>query len=194
LGVKVIPDLTVAIEDTSAVDVDVRTAELEESGGVLEDLLECVRLPVVRVVGELDVSLDVEINVLEEGQVECSADNIGCTLREDDMSTIVTRVDGLEDVGRIVGNSVIVALNVAIPVPGGRGRQRLVWLLGAELNLGPRALMLGGVSWQRVLIPFICSPCRRGDDRGCAEQRTCKDGFEQHVSVGVKQSDLPSRL
>ena len=66
-GVQVVPDLAVAVEGAAAVDVHVRPAELEEGGGVLEGLVEGVGLPVVGVVGELDVALDVC-----EGQYEWS--------------------------------------------------------------------------------------------------------------------------
>ena len=59
LGIEVIPDLTVAVEDTSTVDVDISATELKERGGVLEGLVECILLPVVGVVCELDVTLDV---------------------------------------------------------------------------------------------------------------------------------------
>ena len=63
LGVEVVPGLAVSVEGAAAVDVDVLTAELEESGGVLVDLLEGVGLPVVGVVCELDGSLDVFLTV-----------------------------------------------------------------------------------------------------------------------------------
>ena len=57
-SVEIIPDLSIAVEHAAAVDIDVLAAELEEGGGVLEDLTETVGLPVVRVVGKLDVALD----------------------------------------------------------------------------------------------------------------------------------------
>lgn len=44
--------MAVAVEGAAAVDVDVGAAELEEGGGVLEDLLEGVGLPVGGVVCE----------------------------------------------------------------------------------------------------------------------------------------------
>ena len=87
------------------------------------------------------------------------------------------------------------ALNVAIPVPGGRRRQRPVRLLGIEFNLGPCALVLGAMCWQRVLVLFIRVPGRGGDGRGGAEKRARNNVFEQHVgSVDVQKSDLPSIL
>jgi hypothetical protein len=51
--------LAVSVQSTTSVDVDVLAAELEEGGGVLEDLLEGVGLPVIGVVRELNVALDI---------------------------------------------------------------------------------------------------------------------------------------
>lgn len=58
LRVQVVPHLPVAVQRAGAVDVDVFAAELEEGRRVLEALSEGVRLPVVGVVGELDVAVD----------------------------------------------------------------------------------------------------------------------------------------
>ena len=71
--VQVVPGLAVAVESAPAKDVDVVPAELEEGGGILVDLLEGVGLPVVGVVGEEDVALDVEVDVVEELEVEGGA-------------------------------------------------------------------------------------------------------------------------
>jgi hypothetical protein len=59
LGVEVIPCLAVPVQSTASVDVDVLATELEEGGGVLKDLLEGVGLPVVGVISEQDVSLNI---------------------------------------------------------------------------------------------------------------------------------------
>ena len=72
-GVQVVPGLAVAVEGAAAVDVDVVAAELEECCRVLVDLFEGVGLPVVGVVGEEDVALDVEVDVGEELEVEGGA-------------------------------------------------------------------------------------------------------------------------
>ena len=57
LGVEVVPSLTVAVQGSTSVDVDVLATELEKGGGVLEGLEEGVLLPVVGVIGELNRSL-----------------------------------------------------------------------------------------------------------------------------------------
>lgn len=59
LSKQIIPDLAVAVNCTTAVNVDVFAAEFEEGGGVLEDDLEGVVDPVVCVVGELDCAGDI---------------------------------------------------------------------------------------------------------------------------------------
>lgn len=58
-GVEVVPDLTISVEHTAAIDVNILAADLEEGRGVLEGLEEAVFLPVVGVIGELDVALNV---------------------------------------------------------------------------------------------------------------------------------------
>lgn len=59
LGVEVVPHLTVAIEHAASIHIHVIATELEECGGILECLVKGVGLPVVCVVGELDIALDV---------------------------------------------------------------------------------------------------------------------------------------
>ena len=90
--IQIVPDLTVAVESAATVDVDVFPAQLEEGGGVLEDLLEGIGLPVVRIVGELHVALDVEVDMLKEREVKGGADYVARVLGEDDMAAIVARL------------------------------------------------------------------------------------------------------
>lgn len=59
MSVEIIPNLTVSIDFSAAEDVDVVAADLQECGGILEDLAEGVGLPVGGVVGEFYVALDV---------------------------------------------------------------------------------------------------------------------------------------
>jgi hypothetical protein len=59
LSIKIIPCLTVAVECTASVDVHIFATKLEKRGRILEDLIESILLPVLRVVGELNSSLDV---------------------------------------------------------------------------------------------------------------------------------------
>jgi len=94
LSIQVIPDLAIAIEETTTIDVDIVSAELEECGGILENLLESVCLPVVCVVGELDVTLDIKIDVVEVGKIQCCTNQVLLALRENDMTAIVALVDG----------------------------------------------------------------------------------------------------
>lgn len=61
LRVKVIPDLAIAIESAATVNIDVFATQLEKGCGVLVGVVESVLLPVVRVIGELNCSLDIYI-------------------------------------------------------------------------------------------------------------------------------------
>lgn len=57
-SIKIVPDLSVTVNSSAAVDIDVFAAQLEEGRCVLVDLLECVFLPVVCVVGKLNCTKD----------------------------------------------------------------------------------------------------------------------------------------
>ena len=59
LSIEIVPDLAIAVQHAAAVDVNIFATNLEERSSVLVDLVESVVLPVVRVVGELDVALDI---------------------------------------------------------------------------------------------------------------------------------------
>lgn len=58
-GVEVIPDLTISIKSTATIDVDVLSTQLEEGGGILVDLGECILLPIVGIICESDISLNI---------------------------------------------------------------------------------------------------------------------------------------
>ena len=73
LGNPAHPDVQAAIQGAASVDVDVGAAELEESGGILEYLLERIGLPVVRVVCELNGSLDIYSRVSSSKMTRNSA-------------------------------------------------------------------------------------------------------------------------
>lgn len=68
-SIQVIPDLTIAIEEATTVDIHIIATKLEKGSGILEDLFEGIRLPVVGVIGELNIALDVKIDVVEMCQV-----------------------------------------------------------------------------------------------------------------------------
>lgn len=148
LSIQVIPDLAIAIEETTAVDIHVISSELEECGGILEDLSESICLPVVCVVGELDVTLDIKIDMVEVGEVQCRANHVLLALRENDMTAVVTLVDGGKNVVRVVSHAVVVRVDITDSVPGRRGWERLEGLLRRDIGLGTCALMLGDAFWQ----------------------------------------------
>jgi hypothetical protein len=56
---QIVPNLTVSIDGPATIDSDVGAAPEPEAGGVLEDKIEAIGLPVGGVVGEQDRALDV---------------------------------------------------------------------------------------------------------------------------------------
>lgn len=59
LSVEIVPNLTIAIEHATTVHIHIFTSELEEGGSILEGLVEGVGLPVVRIIGKLDIGLNI---------------------------------------------------------------------------------------------------------------------------------------
>jgi len=51
--------LSISVKSSSTVDVDILSSELEERRDVLEDEWEGIRLPVIGIVGEQNISLDI---------------------------------------------------------------------------------------------------------------------------------------
>lgn len=147
LSIQIIPNLAVAVEEAAAVNVDVVATKLEEGRGVLEDLLERICLPVIGVVGELNITLDIKVDVVEVCQIQRRANHVFLALRENDVATIVTLVDGRKDVLRVVGYAVVVGANIADLVPGRRRGEWLERLLGRNVGLGSSSLMLGDTLW-----------------------------------------------
>lgn len=59
LGIQVIPHLTISVKRTSTIDINVFATQFEKGCGILVDLLESICLPVVCVVGKLNIALDI---------------------------------------------------------------------------------------------------------------------------------------
>lgn len=161
LSIQIIPDLTVAVEEASAIDIDIISTELEECCGILEDLLESVCLPVVGVVGELNVALNVDVDVVEIGQVQCCTNHILLTFRENDMATVVALVNSGKNVVRVICNAIVVRADVADFVSGGRRREWLERLLGRDVSLWACPLMLRDTLWEMFGVFLLSRPCRR---------------------------------
>lgn len=94
LRIEVIPHLPIPIQHPTTINIDVLAPQLEKRRRVLVDLLETVRLPVVRVVGELDVALDYYVYVLQELHFKRLSDDVCATDGEDDPAAVVTFVQG----------------------------------------------------------------------------------------------------
>lgn len=61
--------MAIAIKKATTIDVDVVAAKLKKGGCVLKDLLESIGLPIVGVVGELNIALDI-CKMSASGQLE----------------------------------------------------------------------------------------------------------------------------
>jgi hypothetical protein len=120
-GVQIVPNLTIAVESTTTINVNIVTTELEESGSILEGLVKCVLLPVIRVVGELNCALNVcsfyqlttsllrgglrwltKINMVEECKIKCGTNGELLIFWKDNMAAIVARFDGFQDACRVI--------------------------------------------------------------------------------------------
>ena len=187
LSIQIIPDLAVAVKETTTIDVHIISTELEECGGVLEDLLESVRLPVVCVVGELDVTLNIEIDMVEVGQVQCCTDHVLLTLGENDMTAVVAFVDGRKDVVRVISHAVVVRANITDSVSGRRRRERLEGLLGRDVGLRACSLVLGNALWQGLGVFLLSRPRRRSNGCDSAQKSRSKEWLEQHLLDACKR-------
>lgn len=86
-------------------------------------------MPVVGIIRELDVTLDLDIDMVE-GKVKCCPDHVFLASRKDDMATVVAIFDSREDIVRIVRHAVVVRVDITDFVPGrrrGKGFKRLLW-------------------------------------------------------------------
>lgn len=172
LRIQVIPDLAIAVEEASTIDIHVVSAELEECCGILEDLFEGVCLPVISIIGELHITLDVKIDVVEVGQVQGCVDHIRLTFREDDMAAVVALVDGRENVIRVICHAVVVRTDVTNFVSRGRRREWFERFLGRNVGLWACSLMLRDTLWKMFGVFLLSRPCRRCN--GCdGTQKSC---------------------
>lgn len=173
LSIQVIPDLAVAVEEASAIDIHIVSTELEECCGVLEDLLEGVCLPIIGIVGKLDIALNVDIDVIEIGQVQCCTDHILLAFRKNDMAAVVALVNGRENVARVICNAVVVRADVTDFVSGWRRREWLERLLGRNVGLWACPLMLRNTLWEMFGVFLLSRPCGRCN--GCDGTQKSRD-------------------
>jgi len=67
--------------------------------------------------------LDIDVNMVEEGQVERSTNGVLYSLSEHNMTAIVAIIECVEDVRGVISNAIVVTLHIAHPVP----RRRTWW-------------------------------------------------------------------
>ena len=79
-GKFVPPPLPIAVENAITVDLDVLSTPFPKHEAVLEGVTERIGLPVGRVIGELDLAVELDVNIVQEGQVEGFANDKCLTL------------------------------------------------------------------------------------------------------------------
>jgi hypothetical protein len=93
-SVGIVPSLAIAIDGScaSSIEVDVLTTKQPPRRAILEWKLKSPRKPTLNVVTELDSSSQSNIDMLEESQVQLSAD--GVLLIKDHSTTVVALLEG----------------------------------------------------------------------------------------------------
>jgi hypothetical protein len=86
----------------------------------------CKILASVEIRGE---SIRTDVNVVKESQIEGCPNRVLYSLRENDMTAIIAIMEGIQDICRVVGNTIVVALHVAHLVPRRGPWWRYVWSL-----------------------------------------------------------------
>lgn len=131
------PPLTVAVQRAVAKDLDVLAAPFPEHDAVLEGVAEGILLPKGRVVGELDLAVELDMDVVEERQVQRLANNVGAAAGEADCATVVGTLERIEelvgDIIRVVGGR-----SEGDDSSPGLGVFARVWVLGSKLCDRPR--------------------------------------------------------
>jgi hypothetical protein len=66
---SVIPSLTIAIHGTTPIDLDILSAPDNPSDALLEGIVEIVGLPILDIISELQLSVELEVDIFEKAQV-----------------------------------------------------------------------------------------------------------------------------
>lgn len=125
-----------------------------------------------------------KINVLEEGQIQGSANGIRLALVEHHMPAIVALLDRLEDVDRVV-LALSKAGNIARLRPLGRDREQLAGVFGADREVGPLGCHATGED--------ILGRRRRSKDGRRFKQRYCEVRGNAHLSGCPRRRDRGCR-
>lgn len=118
-GELVPPPLAIAVENTLSVQLHLVATPLPEHDGILERVGEGILLPVGSVVGELDLTLPVNVHIVQPGQVERLADDEGLVSGEVERAAVVGLLQTLDKLIRdvvqvVLGGADGVGLAVAV--------------------------------------------------------------------------------
>jgi len=103
------------------------------------------------------------------------------------MATVVALVDGGKNVVRVVSHAVVVRADITDSVSGRRRRERLEGLLGRDVGLWTRSLVLGNTLWQRLGVFLLSRPRRRSNGCDSAQKSRGKEWLEQHLLDACKR-------
>lgn len=122
----VVPGLSVAVQDAFTKYLDVLAAPDPEGDRLLEVIVEVVILPIINVVGELlfsvssypppmasfhslirvsthlDFTVQLDLDIIQEAQVQLLTDHIGLVLGQQESTTVVRPLDCRQEVVRDV--------------------------------------------------------------------------------------------
>lgn len=97
------PPLAIAVENAITIDLDVFAAPFPEHEAVLEGMTERIGLPVWCVVGELDLAVEFDMDIVQEGQVKGFANDKCLTLWQEKSTTVVGTLQTAEEfIGYVV--------------------------------------------------------------------------------------------
>lgn len=103
------PSLAVSIESSISINFDVLAAPFPEHDRVLEWVGKGNTLPVRSVVGELDLPIEANVDIVEEGQIQGLADDESLVGRQVERPAVVRALQGLlelrGDIVRVVATS-----------------------------------------------------------------------------------------
>ena len=99
---SIVPFLSVTIESSSAEDSNILASPLPERNTLLEWMSKVVVLPVLDIIRELDLSVKLHLDVVQEGQIELPANDELLACGENKSSTVVGLLQSLEELARPV--------------------------------------------------------------------------------------------
>lgn len=100
-------------------------------------MIKVVVLPVLDIIGELDLSIELHLDVVQEGQIELLANDVLLACGEDKSSAVVGLLQSLEELARLVIRIAVGLWDVDLPAL--IWSRVSIWVVATELVYGARA-------------------------------------------------------